>query len=140
MELKVPGMKCGVVKRAFDVSVTLSVEDIFVVDKNQEHGPQYELVVSSSGTRYFTGSPLERSPPKSDIPGDAFVGDTTSSEQPFLLNMSFVHLSPYSPDHPAVGRAVQAGCYVVQEKQEADLRKVVLQCTAIDILSKLDRK
>ena len=131
-----PGLRCGLVKRAFDISVTLSVEDIFMVDKNQRHGPQYELVVSSSGTRYFTGSPLERSSPPSDIPGDAFAGDTVSSEQPFLLNMSFVQLSPCSPDHPAASIADQPGCYVIQEKQQADLRKVVLQCTAIDILGK----
>ena len=136
MELKVPGVKCSVVKRPFDVSVTLNVEDIFVVDKNQQHGPQYELVVSSSGARYFTESPLEKSPSTSDVPGNAFVGDTASSEQPFLLNVSFVQLSPCSPDHPAISVANQHGCYVVQEKQEADMRKVVFQCATIDILGK----
>ncbi len=49
-ELRVPGIKCGFVKRPYDIGLQVQVEDLFLVDPILAFGPGYELVICSSGS------------------------------------------------------------------------------------------
>ena len=98
------------------------VEDIFVVDKTQKYGPQYELLVSSSGR----GLSPSNNPATSHV--DVFVTDT-----PFLLNISILCLTPLSIDHPSVMVPSQGGLYNASV-DEAHIKKVNLQCTPLDVI------
>ena len=119
-------------KRVYDVSARLIVEDIFAVDKLQSHGPEYELIVCSSGRGLFSYSP-DPSTSVEDKLQDSSTRDVFSNDLPFLINLSFLSLSPFSPDHPSVLLAKEGGGYTASGK-EHDIRRFTLQCTAIDVL------
>ena len=69
MELKVVGVRSGVLCRSFDTAVKVLVEDACVVDCIQSLGPQYELTLCSSGRRLVSVSPDDEDDVKS--PGNA---------------------------------------------------------------------
>ena len=115
-------------KRVYDLSARLIVEDIFAVDKLQSHGPEYELIVCSSGRGLFSYSPDPSTRLQDSSPRDVF-----SNDLPFLINLSFLSLSPFSPDHPSVLLAEEGGGYTASGK-EREIRRLTLQCTAVDVL------
>ena len=49
VELKVLGVKVGVKKRPYDMAARLMIDEICVVDRMHHYGPEYELLVCSSG-------------------------------------------------------------------------------------------
>lgn len=53
-ELNVPGVKLEFLKRPHDLTLRLLVQDFFLVDRIQTFGPEYEIVICSSG-RYLLG-------------------------------------------------------------------------------------
>ena len=118
-------------KRVYDISARLIVEDIFAVDKLQSHGPEYELIVCSSGRGLFSYSPDPSS--IEDKLQDSSPRDVFSNDLPFLINLSFFSLSPFSPDHPSVLLAEEGGGYIASGR-ERKIRRFTLQCTAVDVL------
>ena len=56
-ELSVPGVNLEVLKCPHDLSLRLLVQDLFLVDRIQTFGPEYELVVCSSGKSLLSPSP-----------------------------------------------------------------------------------
>lgn len=105
------------------------IEDILVVDKIQAYGPQYELLVSSS-----TGHGLLSSPNHDRLKNNISI-DVFSTDVPFLINVSLISLTPFSPDHPSVMIASQGGLYNASV-YEPNISKLSLQCTAIDSIGK----
>ncbi len=63
MDLSVPGVNVAVTKRPYDIDLHLLVQDLCLVDRIQTFGPEYELVVCSSG-KTILSSPFGESPPK----------------------------------------------------------------------------
>ena len=129
-------MKGGIKKRPHDLSLRVIIEDLFLVDRMQGHGPQYELILCSSGRHLFSKSPTEERHSKEIHEGEDLVKefeDIFATEIPFLLNVTFNHLSSLSPDYPVslmrsnenVGVSLQKG---------PDVRNLSVQCTAIDAL------
>lgn len=57
-ELGVPGVKLSLLKRTYDTAVKLVVQDLYLVDRIQSFGPEYELIVCSSGKSMFPPSPI----------------------------------------------------------------------------------
>ena len=51
-------MKFSVLKRTYDTAVKLVVQDLYLVDRIQSFGPEYELIVCSSGKSMFAPSPI----------------------------------------------------------------------------------
>ena len=56
-ELNVPGIHLDFLKRPHDLALRLHVQDLCLVDRVQTFGPEYELVVCSSGRSLFGFSP-----------------------------------------------------------------------------------
>lgn len=128
-------MRAGLLKRLYDLSGRLIIEDICVVDKIQEHGPQYELIVCSSGEKllppnYYTDTPHQQYHNVKGMEEDIFT-----SSLPFLVNVSVLNLSCLSPDHPSVMVPEQGGTYTAFTNEKT-IRKLTLQCTAVDLLGK----
>lgn len=65
-ELSVPGVKLEALKRPYDAAVRLLIQDLCLADRIQTFGPEYELVVCSSGKTLLSGSSFEKSPIKLD--------------------------------------------------------------------------
>lgn len=49
-ELKVDGVKSSYTKRPYDMSLSLLVYDIFLVDQVQTYGPEFQMLLSSHNT------------------------------------------------------------------------------------------
>ena len=60
-EISVPGVKVEFLKRPYDSITRLLVQDLCIVDRIQTFGPEYELVVCSSGRSLLGFSPLDAS-------------------------------------------------------------------------------
>ena len=60
-EISVPGVKLEFLKRPYDSFTRFLVEDLCIVDRIQTFGPEYELVVCSSGRSLLGFSPLNSS-------------------------------------------------------------------------------
>ena len=45
-------------KRTYDTAVKLVVQDLYLIDRIQSFGPEYELIVCSSGKSMFAPSPI----------------------------------------------------------------------------------
>ena len=60
-EISVPGVKVEFLKRPYDSVTRLLVQDLCIVDRIQTFGPEYELVVCSSGRSLLGFSPLDAS-------------------------------------------------------------------------------
>ena len=58
-ELNVPGINFEFLKRPYDTAVRLLVQDLCLVDRIQTFGPEYELVVCSSGRSILGLSPAK---------------------------------------------------------------------------------
>ena len=56
-ELKVPEVQLEFLKRPYDMSLQVVIQDLFVADRLQQLGPDYELIVCSSGRAYLGLSP-----------------------------------------------------------------------------------
>ena len=56
----------------------------------------------------------------------------THTQVPFLLNFSMELLSVLSPDHPSATPTV-GGLYTASVTRDSELRKLSLQCTAVDV-------
>jgi len=56
-ELKVPEVQLEFLKRPYDISLRVLIQDLFVADRLQQLGPDYELIVCSSGRAYLGMSP-----------------------------------------------------------------------------------
>ena len=163
-------MKFAITKRPYDVAVKLLVQDLCLVDRIQTFGPEYELVVCSSGktllsTSPFGDSPVKKSPPESfdhrsfscpnfsslrskphtsasskddhgipssiTLPVDTFL--TTSEEEPSaLLALTYSHVGPYSPNHPAVMDDETA-----VSESETNIQTINIKCTAVDVIGTL---
>ena len=67
-ELNVPGVKFEVLKRPYDTAVRLFIQDLCLVDRIQTFGPEYELVICSSGKTIFPLSPTSNKAPGKPIP------------------------------------------------------------------------
>ena len=48
----------SVLKRTYDTAVKLIVQDLYLIDRIQSFGPEYELIVCSSGKSMFGPSPI----------------------------------------------------------------------------------
>lgn len=129
VELNVPGIKLEFLKRSHDLALRLLVQDLFLVDRIQTFGPEFELVVCSSGKSLLGLSPV---PPTQQLfkttPTSPLVTPTPSSEDKnfnivpnlssvnlfedggggggvsgdSLLALSYQLIKPQSPQHPAM--------------------------------------
>lgn len=63
VDLSVPGVNVAVTKRPYDLDLHLLVQDLCLVDRIQTFGPEYELVVCSSG-KSILSSPFGEPPTK----------------------------------------------------------------------------
>lgn len=153
-ELNVPEVKLEFLKHPYDVTLRLLVQDLFVVDRIQAFGPEYELMVCSSGRALLGPSPT---PPRrstepilsSNRPSTNFsLGTSASSDlltdaesQGALLTLVYEMLKPQSPYHPAIteadeeeveeedGKEVDECC-----RSEPVIHRVNIQCTALDAI------
>lgn len=129
-ELSVPGIDVQFLKRPYDLAMRLLVQDLCLVDRIQTFGPEYELVVCSSGRSLFGFSPTVHSPsrsvptagvsPPAPSPGSArhglhnpsfttgisaellFQEIECSSSTGSLLGLCYTLIRPHSPLHPAM--------------------------------------
>ena len=159
-ELNVPGVKFEVLKRPYDTAVQLFVQDLCLVDRLQTFGPEYELVVCSSGRTIFTSpSPTTKESPEKPTPSPTCPDQsvTTPSSEPShrvssleavstdifdlsasvdsssaLLALTYTSISPLSPHHPATRDLGQEEMGV--SEGEPHIRKIRVQCTAVDAL------
>lgn len=157
LELKVPGVSVKAVKRPFDAALKLHVQDIRLIDRIQNFGPEYELVACASGTdasREYPTSPSsngsfsmlpnrvgEVESPEGGASALQFarlesasadVFSTTSDDLDSLLVLTYSFYSPNSPRHPAV-RDLGEDEYVVPER-ETSIRKINVRCTAMEAI------
>ena len=160
-ELNVPGVKFEVLKRPYDTAVQLFVQDLCLVDRLQTFGPEYELVVCSSGRTIFTSpSPTTKESPEKPTPSPTCPDQsvTTPSSEPShrvssleavstdifdlsasvdsssaLLALTYTSISPLSPHHPATRDLGQEEMGV--SEGEPHIQKIRVQCTAVDALS-----
>jgi hypothetical protein len=196
-EISVPGVKMEFLKRPYDSITRLLVQDLCIVDRIQTFGPEYELVVCSSGRSLLGFSPLDASLSPSSLsaphtgfekkvpnfvsikPENATQSTTEQSnsdsddfdmrlcgsgggepktlvdaissfdllgahhpgndeETPpggSLCALTYTHVSPLSPQHPAVrDRETQQEVSVERLEGEPSIHRINLQCTAIDAI------
>ncbi len=94
------------------------IKDLFLIDKIQEHHPQYELILSSNAISMFPPeSPIENREVKFDDDIFTFNGE-------FLLNVVFNQYSCLSVDYPRRNNVTDG----------MDIRKLLIQCTAINAI------
>ena len=84
-EISVPGLKVEFLKRPYDSATRLLVQDLCIVDRIQTFGPEYELVVCSSGRSLLGFSPLDASisPSPSNVATSPFekAGEKSSTAE-----------------------------------------------------------
>ena len=159
-ELNVPGVKFEVLKRPYDTALQLFVQDLCLVDRLQTFGPEYELVVCSSGRTIFTSpSPTTKESPEKPTPStthpsqpvetppsepsrgvssldtvstDIFYLSASLESSGALLALTYTSISPLSPHHPATRDLGQEEMGV--SEGEPNIRKIRVQCTAVDAL------
>lgn len=130
------------------------------MDRLQTFGPEYELVVCSSGRTIFTSpSPTTKESPEKPTPSTTSPDQsvTTPSSEPShrvssleavstdifdltasvdsssaLLALTYTSISPLSPHHPATRDLGQEEMGV--SEGEPHIRKIRVQCTAVDAL------
>ena len=196
-EISVPGVKVEFLKRPYDSVTRLLVQDLCIVDRIQTFGPEYELVVCSSGRSLLGFSPLnaslspsslsapstessgfdkkiqscpnfasmikpENSTTKSAADSDSDDLDTRvemerkktligtisldllgppgkSEDMPpppgrSLCALTYTHVSPLSPEHPAMRDLETQEVCVERLEGEPNIHRINLQCTAIDAI------
>lgn len=202
-EISVPGVKMEFLKRPYDSVTRLLVQDLCIVDRIQTFGPEYELVVCSSGRSLLGFSPLDASLSPSSLsaphmessgfnkkvqscPNFASIKtenatqstteqsnsdsddfgtgveilnssggcepktlvssissfDLLSADHPeemppggSLCALTYTHVSPLSPQHPAVrDHETQQEVCVERLEGEPSIHRINLQCTAIDAI------
>ena len=74
-ELSVPGVRLQLLKRPYDTKLEFAVQDLCVVDCIQTFGPQFELVVCSSGKTILASSYPQEKPTR---PSSAGKGEDSS--------------------------------------------------------------
>ena len=187
-EISVPGVKVEFLKRPYDSATRLLVQDLCIVDRIQTFGPEYELVVCSSGRSLLGFSPLDASlsPSSSSAPIESLErrnqscpnfaslrlansdkppserasafrvefsdtenssGKTLESISPDLFNMhtkeemsgalcalTYIQVSPLSPQHPAMKELEEQDVCLEKLEDEPNIHRINLQCTAIDAI------
>ena len=173
-ELNVPGVQLQLLRRPFDTRLDLTVQDICVVDRFQNFGPEFELVVCSDG-RHLIRSFSPKNPSSEPTPSSVTTGDgggksfscpsfgknddssinnttpmkahrsdirnvlfSPESDLAGLLSLSYQHVSPHSPEHPAtrdldIGEENGDG-FLLPGDNEPEIHKVSLHCTAVDVM------
>lgn len=89
-EISVPGVKVEFLKRPYDSVTRLLVQDLCIVDRIQTFGPEYELVVCSSGRSLLGLSPLDASLSPSSLSAPS----TASFEKNIQSCPNFASLKP----------------------------------------------
>lgn len=199
-EISVPGVKVEFLKRPYDSVTRLLVQDLCIVDRIQTFGPEYELVVCSSGRSLLGFSPLDASLSPSSLsapstessrlekriqscPNFASVkpenatkstveqansdsddfdtgveipssGERKTLEGAISLDLlghsgkgeempggslcalTYTHISPLSPEHPAMRDLETQEVCVERLEGEPNIHRINLQCTAIDAIGK----
>ena len=154
-ELSVPGISCEFLKRPHDLALCLKVQDLCLVDRIQTFGPEFELVVCSSGRSLLGFSPSSSdSTQRSSSSGDASSSNlkqipsmasmtaslfetTQASNSGSLLALRYTFIKPQSPQHPVMLEAEgigEAGQEEGLEDGEAVIHRVNVQCTAVDAI------
>ena len=157
-ELNVPEVKLEFLKRPYDITLRLLVQDLFVVDRIQAFGPEYELMVCSSGRALLGPSPVPSrkgtNTPSSDGPSrfgrrNLGVEEATVLElltgvesQGALLTLGYEMLKPLSPHHPAIMEAEEDRMDEEEGGKQTDecdhpepvIHRVNIQCTALDAI------
>ena len=161
-ELSVPGISCEFLKRPHDLALCLKVQDLCLVDRIQTFGPEFELVVCSSGRSLLGFSPsssdstqrssssggassssggasssnLKQIPSMASMTASLFE-TTQASNSGSLLALRYTFIKPQSPQHPVMLEAEGIG-EVGQEEGledgEAVIHRVNVQCTAVDAI------
>ena len=201
-EISVPGVKVEFLKRPYDSVTRLLVQDLCIVDRIQTFGPEYELVVCSSGRSLLGFSPLDASlspsslsAPSTESSGfekriqscpdfasikpenatkpsaeqsnsdsddfDTGVDKPSSGERKTLEDaisldllgvpgkteempggslcaLTYTHVSPLSPEHPAMRDLETQEVCVEKLEGEPNIHRINLQCTAIDAIGRQD--
>ena len=158
-ELKVPEVQLEFLKRPYDMSLQVLIQDLFVADRLQQLGPDYELIVCSSGRAYLGLSPSPSRAGKDEdhstgVPLASDSGETEGSTHELLedmdrrdalLTLKYNMLKPLSPRHPAVLEADKERDGEegedVKKKEESDIREPVIhrvnvQCTTLDAIGR----
>lgn len=156
-ELNVPGIRCDFLKRPHDLALRLMVQDLCLVDRIQTFGPEYELVVCSSGRSLLGFSPssdspqatptsppggasssstLKQTPSMASISAELFE-TTQASNSSSLLALSYTFIKPQSPQHPVMLEAegMEKGQGEgLEEEGETVIHRINVQCTAVDAI------
>ena len=161
-ELTVPGINLEFLKRPHDLALRLLVQDLCLVDRIQSFGPEFELVVCSSGKSLadLPHAPVKTTPTttssssvREDL-NDRKMTTANSSTELFdpthinkaglLLALSYTVLKPLSPKHPAMMEAEQEVCEGQEDKEEvaidleneAIIHRINVESTAIDAIGR----
>ena len=159
MELNVPGIHLDFLKRPHDLALRLLVQDLCLVDRIQTFGPEYELVVCSSGRSLFGFSPpvpmttpIDSTGHASNLKWNASMASLSAElfeeaesggcGSGALLSLMYTLVKPLSPQHPAnleeeelqEGEGLQEG---VGLEGEAVIHRINIQCTAVDAIGAL---
>ncbi len=156
--MKVPQVKLEFLKRPYDVTLRLVVQDLYVVDRIHAFGPEHELMLCSSyGKSILSTSPVPfRQDSKAssgirdhdrDASMESISSDFLSREddQDALLTVRYKMLKPMSPFHPAIMEVEE-----LEEEEEQDsaklreydhscepvIHRVNLQCTCVEAVGK----
>ena len=139
-ELSVPGINLDFLKRPHDLALRMLVQDLCLVDRIQTFGPEYELVVCSSGRALLGLSPPGHTPTTTPIPTSASVAsisedlfdETQAGNCGSLLALSYTLIQPCSPLHPAMLEAEEGEG--LEGEEEAVIHRINVQCTAVDAI------
>lgn len=148
-ELSVPGISCEFLKRPHDLALRLKVQDLCLADRIQTFGPEFELVVCSSGRSLLGLSPsssdsaggassskLKQTPSMASMTTELFETTQVASNSGSLLALSYTFIKPQSPQHPVMLEAEGIGEEQEEglEDGEAVIHRVNVQCTAVDAI------
>ena len=152
-----PGIVCEVLKRPHDLALRLLVQDLCLVDRIQNFGPEYELVVCSSGRSLLGFSPppasneatptatptasgsssklLKQTASMMSVSSELFREDC--SGQGSLLTLTYTLIQPHSPEHPVMLEAEEEGAGKGEGPDfegAAVMHCINVQCTAVDAI------
>lgn len=140
-ELSVPGINLEFLKRPHDLALRMLVQDLCLVDRIQTFGPEYELVVCSSGRALLGLSPPGPTPTTTPIPTSASIASIsddlfeemqTGTSCGSLLALSYTLIQPCSPLHPVMMEAEEGEG--PEGEGEAVIHRINVQCTAVDAI------
>ena len=101
-EISVPGVKVEFLKRPYDSVTRLLVQDLCIVDRIQTFGPEYELVVCSSGRSLLGFSPLDASLSPSSL--SAPSAESSVFDKGIQSCLNFAAVKPRNATKSTVGQ------------------------------------